>query len=455
MGGGPAGMMLGLVLARAGVRTLVLEKHGDFLRDFRGDTIHPSTMEVMHELGLLEAFLRLPHQKVQRFNAQFGDSLFPLADFAKLPVQAPYIAMMPQWDFLNFLAAQGARYPTFTLRMEAEAEALIVGDGRVAGVRVGAEEIHADLVVGADGRRSVLRAQSGLALDDLGAPMDVFWFRLSRRPGDTEETIGRFDRGAVLVMLNRGDYWQCAYLIPKGHADRVRAEGVEKFRAIIARRAPFVADRVDEIRTVDDMRLLTVTVDRLRTWWRPGLVFIGDAAHAMSPLGGIGINLAIQDAVAAANILAAPLREGTLTDADLAAVQARRERPTRITQQVQVFLHRAHAGGRRRERVARALAAAGHGDSSVVAATAGPGDGAGHPARACDRARSGQRGSGAPHAGSVSPRGRSVASSPHAPRNCVASRLRASFRLAPASEAPARLAPRRSACVKSAPSRRA
>ena len=339
VGGGPAGMMLGLLLARAGVTTTVLEKHGDFLRDFRGDTIHPSTLEVMYDLGLLDEFLKLPHQKVARINAQFGETRFAVADFSHLPVHARYIAMMPQWDFLKFLAAEGAKYPAFSLRMTTEARDIVVRDGRVVGVRVeSGETLDADLVVAADGRHSRLRDVSGLTVDALGAPMDVLWFRLSRRAADTEETVGRFDNGALLVMLNRGDYWQCAYVIPKNSIDALRAGGLEAFRARIARQTPFLADRLGELANWDDAKLLSVAVDRMPTWWRPGLLFIGDAAHAMSPIGGIGINLAVQDAVAAANILAAPLADGTLTDANLAAVQARRERPTRLTQQAQVFI---------------------------------------------------------------------------------------------------------------------
>ncbi len=342
VGGGPAGMMLGLLLARARVKTLVLEKHGDFLRDFRGDTIHPSTMEVMWDLGLFDEFLKLPHQKVARLNAQFGDTMFTLADFSHLPVHGRYIAMMPQWDFLNFLAAEAAKYPAFTLLMDAEAQGLIEENGHVVGVRAqtpeGARIYKTDLVVGADGRHSTLRDASGLMVDEFGAPMDVFWFRVSRKATDTDETVGRFDNGAVFVMLNRGAYWQCAYVIAKGAAETVRAAGLETFRARITERAPFLADRVRELATWDDARLLSVSVDRMRTWWRPGLLFIGDAAHAMSPIGGIGINLAVQDAVATANILAAFLRDSSATDADLAAVQKRRERPTRLTQQAQVFL---------------------------------------------------------------------------------------------------------------------
>lgn len=342
VGGGPAGMMLGFLLARTGVRAIVLEKHGDFLRDFRGDTVHPSTLNVMDELGLLDEFLKLPHQKVARFGAQFGEERMQVADFSHLPVRAPYIAMMPQWDFLDFLAAQGKSYPAFTALMRAEATGLIEEGGNVVGVRamVGGQpqEIRADLVVGADGRHSTVRESAGFEVKVLGAPMDVLWFRLTHKPTDTAETMGRFDSGSILVMLDRGDYWQCAFVIAKGSADTLKAAGIEKFRATLARLMPFLADRVHELATVDDLKLLTVGVERLEKWWKPGLLCIGDAAHTMSPIGGVGVNIAVQDAVAASNILAAPLREGRLADSDLAAVQAHRMWPVRATQAVQVFL---------------------------------------------------------------------------------------------------------------------
>jgi len=335
-------MMLGFLLARSGVRVVVLEKHGDFLRDFRGDTVHPSTLNVMDELGLLDEFLKLPHQKISRFTGQFGEERVMMADLSHLPVRAPFIAMMPQWDFLDFLAARGKRYPTFTVLMNAEVTGLIDEDGRVAGVRAIVEgepqEIRADLVVGADGRHSMVRQSAGFAPVVLGAPMDVLWFRLSHKPGDSAETMGRFDRGSILVMLNRGDYWQCAYVIAKGSADTLKAAGIEKFRQRIASLMPFLADRMHELRTVDDLKLLTVGVDRLEKWWKPGLLCIGDAAHTMSPLGGVGVNIAVQDAVAAANILAGPLKEGRLSDADLQAVQERRRWPVRATQAMQLFL---------------------------------------------------------------------------------------------------------------------
>jgi 2-polyprenyl-6-methoxyphenol hydroxylase-like FAD-dependent oxidoreductase len=335
-------MMLGFLLARAGVRAVVLEKHGDFLRDFRGDTVHPSTLNIMDELGLLEEFLKLPHQKVSRLTGQFGEDRVVLADFSHLPVRAPYIAMMPQWDFLDFIADHGRRYPAFTALMQAEAGGLVEEGGRVVGVHATVEgrplEIRADLVVGADGRHSTVRESAGLTPVVIGAPMDVLWFRLSRRSSDTAETMGRFDRGSIFVMLDRGDYWQCAFVIAKGSAETLKAAGIEAFRERIVKAMPFVADRVHELATVDDLKLLTVGVDRLEKWWKPGLLCIGDAAHTMSPLGGVGINIAVQDAVAAANILAGPLKEGRLKDRDLAAVQERRRWPVRATQAMQVFL---------------------------------------------------------------------------------------------------------------------
>jgi 2-polyprenyl-6-methoxyphenol hydroxylase-like FAD-dependent oxidoreductase len=341
-GGGPAGLMLGLLLARAGVSVAVLEKHTDFLRDFRGDTIHPSTLEVMHELGLGEALLSLPHQKVASLTTQFGGTALQLADFSHLPVRSPFIAMMPQWDFLDFLAGQGRRYPSFTLITCAEVTDLIETENGVRGVRAatseGPLEITADLVIGADGRSSVLRAKAGLEVQDIGAPMDALWFRLSRKPADTEQTQGRFLPGRIFVMLNRGDYWQCAFVIPKGSLDGLKAAGLEAFRANVGALVPFEAERANGIASWDDVKLLNVKVDRLKRWAKPGLLFIGDAAHAMSPVGGVGINLAIQDAVAAANILAAPLREGRCTCRDLEAVQKRREFPARMTQRLQVIV---------------------------------------------------------------------------------------------------------------------
>jgi 2-polyprenyl-6-methoxyphenol hydroxylase-like FAD-dependent oxidoreductase len=337
-------MMLGYLLARAGVKVLVLEKHGDFLRDFRGDTIHPSTLEVMYELGLLEKFLRLPHQEVYELNAQVGQMQLTVADFRYLPTRCRFIALMPQWDFLNFLAQQAAAYPSFSLRMEAEMSDLIEESGRVVGVHAktpnGAVEVRADLIVGADGRNSIVREKAGLTVNDLGAPIDVLWFRISRSPEDPVATMGRFDKGRIFITLNRGEYWQCGYVIPKGQFEDMRRQDFEVFRAEIIRLAPYTKDRVRELRGWEDVKLLTVRVDRLSEWFRPGLLCIGDAAHAMSPVGGVGINLAIQDAVAAANVLFRPLREGQMTIDHLRRIQKRRELPTRVTQRLQVIVQR-------------------------------------------------------------------------------------------------------------------
>ncbi|MBI5777660.1 MAG: FAD-dependent oxidoreductase [Nitrospirae bacterium] len=341
-GGGPAGMMLGLLLARAGVDVLVLEKHADFLRDFRGDTIHPSTLEVMHELGLLDELLKLPHQKAPQLNGYFGGLALTIADFSHLPVRCPYIAFMPQWDFLNFLTKHASRYPTFKLRMQAEVTGLIEEDGRVVGLRATTPEspleMRASLVIGADGRHSVVREKAGLRVEELGAPMDVLWFGLPRRSGDPEATMGRFDIGRIFIMLNRGDYWQCGFVIPKGSIEQIHEKGLAAFRESVATLAPFAADRVGELQDWNQIKLLTVKVDRLTQWYRSGLLCIGDAAHAMSPVGGVGINLAIQDAVAAANLLAAPLSEGRLAIKDLRRVQQRRMLPTRLTQRMQLFM---------------------------------------------------------------------------------------------------------------------
>jgi 2-polyprenyl-6-methoxyphenol hydroxylase-like FAD-dependent oxidoreductase len=338
-GGGPAGMMLAYLLARSGVQVLVLEKHADFLRDFRGDTIHPSTLEVMYELGLLEEFLGLPHQKVHELNAQVGDMRVTIADFRHLPTHCRFIAFMPQWDFLNFLADQASRFSGFVLKMEAEVTGLVQESGQVKGVYAntprGSIEVRAGLVVGADGRTSVVREQAGLKVKDLGAPMDVLWFRLTRNPDDPVATMGRFDAGRIFIMINRGEYWQCGYVIPKGRFEEIRGQGLEIFQDEVSRLAPFARDSTAEL-TWDDVKLLTVRVDRLLEWHRPGLLCIGDAAHAMSPVGGIGINLAIQDAVAAANVLFKPLRKGTVTGDDLRRIQKRREFPTRVTQWLQV-----------------------------------------------------------------------------------------------------------------------
>jgi 2-polyprenyl-6-methoxyphenol hydroxylase-like FAD-dependent oxidoreductase len=311
VGGGPAGMMLGLLLARAGVDTLVLEKHADFFRDFRGDTIHPSTLEAMHDLGLLEDFLKLPHQEVRLLKIKVGDIELPLADFSHLPTHAKFLAFMPQWDFLDFISSQAKRYPCFRLEMSAEANGLTWEQDRVVGVTAktlgGLLVVRADLTIGADGRHSLVRREAGLIPEEIGAPMDVLWFRLSRRSGDLDETFGRIDTAQFLVRINRGDYWQCGYVIAKGSAGQLKAEGIESLRQTIAQLAPFLTDRVDELKSFDEVSLLTVAVDRRPLWHKPGLLCIGDAAHAMSPVGGVGINLAIQDAIAAANILAGSL----------------------------------------------------------------------------------------------------------------------------------------------------
>jgi 2-polyprenyl-6-methoxyphenol hydroxylase-like FAD-dependent oxidoreductase len=341
-GGGPAGMMLGFLLARAGVRVVVLEKHSDFLRDFRGDTVHPSTLELICELGLLDEFLKLPHRKVDRLSLQIGDQRVRMIDLRHLPTQCKYIALMPQWDFLNFLADRGRHYKQFDLRMRAEVTGLIEEAGRVVGVRANTPEgelaVRADLTVGCDGRHSTVREQAGLQTDEYGVPMDVLWFRVVRRDSDDAEVFGHIEAGTLLVMLDRGDYWQCAYVIPKGDVDRVKANGIEAFRERVVELSPFLADRIGELKSFDDVKLLSVKVNRLRQWWRPGLICIGDAAHAMSPIGGVGINIAVQDAVAAANRLAAPLRAGTISTDDLQAIQARRTFPARLTQQIQLTM---------------------------------------------------------------------------------------------------------------------
>jgi 2-polyprenyl-6-methoxyphenol hydroxylase-like FAD-dependent oxidoreductase len=342
VGGGPAGMMLGYLLARAGVDVVVLEKHADFLRDFRGDTIHPSTLELMHELGILSDFLALPHQEARELKARFGGLEVTVADFSHLPTRCKFIALMPQWDFLNFLRERGRRYPGFRVLMQTAATDLIEEAGAVTGVRAdtpeGALEVRARLVVGCDGRHSLVRQKAGLAVENLGAPMDVLWFRVSRKPDDPDETMGVFEAGRIFVVINRGDYWQCGYVIPKGSFEAVRRAGLTQFCAQLTRTMPLFADRVGELADWDQIKLLTVAVDRLKRWYRRGLICIGDAAHAMSPVGGVGINLAVQDAVAAANILAQPLLRGAIGEDALRRVQARREFPTRVIQRAQVLV---------------------------------------------------------------------------------------------------------------------
>jgi 2-polyprenyl-6-methoxyphenol hydroxylase-like FAD-dependent oxidoreductase len=339
-GGGPAGIMLGYLLARAGIDVVVLEKHADFLRDFRGDTIHPSTLAMMDELGLLDDLLKLPHNKVAKLQVTIGDTPVTIADFTFLPPRHAFIALMPQWDFLDFLADRARLFPNFKLIMQANVVDLIDEGGRIAGVRAttpdGPLDVRARLTVGCDGRRSIVRAKAGLEVEDIGAPIDVFWMLVSRRPGDPT-TGGRIGAGSFFAVLDRGDYFQLAYVIAKGYAERLMQEGLPTFRERVAKALPFLADRVDELKSWDDVKLLSVSIDRLRTWYRPGLLCIGDAAHAMSPMGGVGINLAIQDAVAAANILWKPLKNGTLSTFDLARVQHRRTFPTSVTQRLQVM----------------------------------------------------------------------------------------------------------------------
>jgi 2-polyprenyl-6-methoxyphenol hydroxylase-like FAD-dependent oxidoreductase len=363
-GGGPAGMMLGYLLGRAGVRTVVLEKHVDFLRDFRGDTVHPSTLMIMQELGLLDDFLKLPHSRIPAFAVEIGNTRLRVADFARVPTPCKFVALMPQWDFLNFLADRGRRFPALKVLMSAQVTSLIESAGRVAGVRAmapdGPLEILANLVVGCDGRSSTVRAASGLVVQALGSPIDVLWFRLSKRNGDPEQVLGRLGVNTMIVTIDRTDYWQCAYVIGKGGIGHIHERGLEAFKAAVADGARFLSDRVDELKSFDDVKLLSVTVDRLTTWSRPGLLCIGDAAHAMSPVGGVGINLAIQDAVATANLLAAKLKAGTLRDDDLESVRRRRLFPVKVVQGLQVAVHNrvlkpTVAGGNRILRVPWAL----------------------------------------------------------------------------------------------------
>jgi len=341
-GAGPAGLMLGFLLARTGVNVVVVEKHADFLRDFRGDTIHPSTLEVMHELGLAEEFLTLPHTKAKKLSAEMGGRNVTIADFSRLPVKHRFIAFMPQWDFLNFLSRKASAYPNFRLIMSAKVIDLLEAEGRVHGVRIETEEgitdIRSQLVVGADGRNSHVRERAKLDIESFGTPSEVLWMKLSRQPGDPEEVMGHAGPRQGLVLINRGDYWQCGYVVRKGTFAEIQAAGLDHFRQMVRDISPLPAGRMEEIGSFDDVSLLVVRIDRLTKWWKPGLLCIGDAAHAMSPIGGVGVNLAIQDAVATANILAHPLRLGQLSDADLAAVEKRRLFPTKATQKLQLMM---------------------------------------------------------------------------------------------------------------------
>jgi 2-polyprenyl-6-methoxyphenol hydroxylase-like FAD-dependent oxidoreductase len=342
-GGGPAGILLGYLLARTGIDVTVLEKHGDFFRDFRGDTVHPSTLEVLRDLDILEDALRLPHEKVYTAGGVYGDFPFTGPDFRHVPCRSKFLALMPQWDFLNFLSAKARRFPGFDLRMRHEATGLLWDGDRVAGVAArtpeGAVEIRARLVVGCDGRHSAVRQAARLELREYGVPIDVLWFRVSRRPGDPDQVLGNVNYGKVLILLNRNNYFQAGMIVRKGSFDEIRGRGIEAFRADVRQIAPYLADRVRELRDFDQVQLLTVQVNRLRRWHRPGLLCIGDAAHAMSPAGGVGINLAVQDAVAAANFLTRPPRYRFGDEAVLQAIQRRREFPARVTQVVQVGLH--------------------------------------------------------------------------------------------------------------------
>jgi 2-polyprenyl-6-methoxyphenol hydroxylase-like FAD-dependent oxidoreductase len=341
VGGGPAGMMLGYLLARAGIETVVLEKHADFFRDFRGDTVHPSTMQVMDELGLIDDFLKVPHDELQKLEGCFGETRLRIADISRTGAKYPFIAFMPQWDFLNFLRDKGRRFPNLKIMMNTEAIGLIHDGDRVAGVRAdagGPLDIRADLTVACDGRHSIIRRSAGLEVEEIGAPMDVLWFRVGKG-AETESMFARFEAGKMMVTLDRGTYWQCAYVIVKGRYDEIKARGIEALRADVVALAPPLRSGIADVRSWDDVKLLTVAVNRLKRWTRPGLLCIGDAAHAMSPIGGVGVNIAVQDAVAAANLLAAKLAsDGAVSEDDLAAVQRRREFPMRMTQAMQVIV---------------------------------------------------------------------------------------------------------------------
>lgn len=350
--------MTGYLLARSGVRVTILEKHRDFFRDFRGDTVHPSTLQLFQQLGLLDDFLKIPHQEMPVIGARFGDYSFTAADFRHLPTRCKFIALMPQWDLLNFLAERGGQFPGFDLRMEHEATGLLTSDSRVTGVAVqtpsGPAQITADLVIGCDGRHSITRQAAHMRVTELGVPIDVLWFRISRKTSDPESALGNVNYGKVLILINRGDYFQAGLIIPKGSFDQIQQNGLEDFRRTIIRIALFLEDRVAELETWDQIKLLTVQINRLERWHQPGLLCIGDAAHAMSPAGGVGINLAVQDAVAAANLLARPLRNGTITEDLLARIQERREFPARVTQRMQTLAHKGIAAIFRNSGLAKA-----------------------------------------------------------------------------------------------------
>jgi 2-polyprenyl-6-methoxyphenol hydroxylase-like FAD-dependent oxidoreductase len=341
VGGGPAGMMLGYLLGRAGIETVVLEKHADFFRDFRGDTVHPSTLQVMDELGLIDDFLKIPHDRIQKMEGYFGDTKLRIADISRTNAKYPFIAFMPQWDFLNFLRDKAQRYPHLKVMMNAEATGLMWSGDAVVGVqamtREGPVDIRADLTVACDGRHSIVRPAARLEVEDIAAPMDVLWFRVPKGT-ETDSLFARLEPGKMMVTIDRGDYWQCAFVIAKGHYDEIKSRGLDAFRADVSRLAPILRSHIGDVKSWDDIKLLTVAINRLKRWTRPGLLCIGDAAHAMSPVGGVGVNIAIQDAVATANLLAAKLAKGPVSEDDLDAVRKRREFPMRMTQGMQVVM---------------------------------------------------------------------------------------------------------------------